>query len=832
MIRNYLLFYTTKIFLLFSFFYFYFSIKALGQNIDSLMGIQAKADPREKLYFQFDRAYYGPGEMIWFKAYVFRGNTLFTTSKNLYIELINESGKIYKKISAPIINSQSLGSIPIGFDFTSNSLFMRAFTVSMLNGDTSFLYTKAIPIISTNNSKTGPTGELNSETKNTQGSSSSISSQSDGSLDYTMRIYPEGGDMVDNILSIVGFRITNKLGFPLTTQGQIVNDKGESISQFSVRHDGMGAFVLTPLPGENYFALWKDSKGNEQKTKLPLARSKGVVLRVLPVPGGKRFTVIRSEDAPESYKTLYVIGSMNQRVVYQARVNLSVESGTLGNIPTKDLPTGIMTVTVLDAQYRPLAERVCFVNNQNYEFSTDVLIPQLNHFKRGLNEAIISVPGNSASIFSVSVTDADLNLTSPNEDNIISHVLLTGELRGKIINPYYYFKNKSDSVAQFLDYVMLTHGWRRYTWELLMRGRAIEGSIPENNYLSLNGKIAGLQNPRAYEGEKLNFIIKPSDTANDFISVPLNRNGELSYDGLIFYGFAKIYFQPLGPRLSFDKSQLYINNGLYLSPNQAIINPEYRSFIRMTDPMVYQKFANNSAQRVGIDYKRSNSQITLKEVVVKEKAKTHLNKLEKQFGTGIFSGGDSRNFDVSNDPFAAGAQNIFSYLQSRVPGLQIHISNGGGPPTLSWRGSTPTLYLDGSKADADLLNNINISNIAYVKVYDPGSSGIISSSGGGAIAVFTKRGGDNEEKFPGMTYLNLSGYSPYKEFAEPDYANGLADNLPDLRATLYWNPLIAVKTQKHTVHFKFYNSDIGRHYRVILEGVNTENNLVHLEKVF
>jgi len=829
MIRKFIQSHFLKSFFLLLFFQNLYSLHSQAQDIDSLMGIQAKADPREKLYFQFDKSYYGPGEIVWFKTYVFRGSYLSTTSKNLYVELINETGKIYKKISAPIINSQAEGSIPIGFDFSNNYLFIRAFTISMLNGDTSLLYTKTIPILLPNANKADALpNNPDSPVKEIKPGTESGMSESE----IVMKIYPEGGDLVENILSIVGFRITNKQGFPFSTKGDIVNDKGEVITNFAVKHDGMGAFVLTPSPKEKYFAVWKDAKGLTQKTKIPEARSNGVVLRILPAPNGKRFTIIRSEGAPDSYKTLYLVGSMNQRVVYQARANLTTEMGTIGIIPTKGLPSGILQITVLDAQYRPLAERVCFVNNQDFEFPAEISIPQVSHAKRALNEGIINVPGNAASVFSISVTDADLNLTSPVEDNIISHVLLTGDLRGKIWNPYFYFRNKSDSAAQFLDYVMLTHGWRRYTWELLMRGRALEGAEKENNYLSLNGKIAGLHNPKDYEGQKLNFIVKTKDSTQEFISATLNKNGELSYDGLIFYGFAKIYFQPYMARLSFDKSQLYINNGLYLSPNQTKINPENLGFVPISDPVLYQKLTNNMAQRTGIEYKRSNSQINLKEVVVKEKAKTNLDKLEKQFGTGIFSGGDSRNFDVANDPFAGGATNIFQYLQSRVPGLQISNTSGGGTPSLNWRGSVPTLFLDGQKTDAEFLSNINISNIAYVKVYDPGSSGIISTTGGGAIAIFTKRGGDNKVEFPGMTSLNLAGYTLYKEFASPDYASGLVDNLPDLRSTLYWNPRLAVQNSKHTVHFSFYNSDLARHFRIIVEGVNTENRLVHIEKVF
>ncbi|MDQ6609436.1 MAG: hypothetical protein M3Y85_06420, partial [Bacteroidota bacterium] len=46
---------------------------AFSQSLDSLFDIQRTADPQEKIYMQFDKSYYNPGETIWFKAYLFSG---------------------------------------------------------------------------------------------------------------------------------------------------------------------------------------------------------------------------------------------------------------------------------------------------------------------------------------------------------------------------------------------------------------------------------------------------------------------------------------------------------------------------------------------------------------------------------------------------------------------------------------------------------------------------------------------------------------------------------------------------------------------------------------
>src|SRR5690349_13208549 len=61
---------------------------ASSQALDSLLDLQRKADPQEKVYVQFDKSYYNPGETIWYKAYLFTGNEPSNASKNFYAELV------------------------------------------------------------------------------------------------------------------------------------------------------------------------------------------------------------------------------------------------------------------------------------------------------------------------------------------------------------------------------------------------------------------------------------------------------------------------------------------------------------------------------------------------------------------------------------------------------------------------------------------------------------------------------------------------------------------------------------------------------------------------
>jgi hypothetical protein len=197
--------------------------------------------------------------------------------------------------------------------------------------------------------------------------------------------------------------------------------------------------------------------------------------------------------------------------------------------------------------------------------------------------------------------------------------------------------------------------------------------------------------------------------------------------------------------------------------------------------------------------------------------------------SGLFSG-DARGFDLVNDPLASGYMDIFQYLQGKVAGLQI--TTGGAAPTLSWRGGTPALYLNEMQADASMLSSTPVSDIAYVKIFRPGES-IVSGGGGGVIAIYTRKGGDAQPdpNTKGLNYVQLAGYSAIKQFYSPDYAVASErDRYDDVRPTLYWNPSIYLDKTRRRFRLQFYNNDITKRSRLIMEGMSNDGKLFHVEK--
>ncbi|RYF79889.1 MAG: hypothetical protein EON98_14105, partial [Chitinophagaceae bacterium] len=415
--------------------FFVASQSLCAQKLDSLLAIQRKADPQEKVYVHFDKNFYNPGETIWFKAYFLTGSEPSDASKNFYAELIDEQGTIVKQVTAPILFSGSSGSFELDSAFSKPVVYFRGYTVTMLNGDTSFLYTKPIRILTTKapDAKTAVAAAP------------------------TLKFLPESGNWIAGVPSRIAFAAVNEQGLPITINGSVVDEKGAKVVELKTLHQGMGIFSLIPEAGKTYTAHWKDESGKMYTTALPQPNAEGVQLRITEEAGGnKRFTINRSAGVPEDMKQLYIAATMNQALIFEARVNLEAKLAATGIFPTKDIQSGILQITVFDASHKPLAERIVFVNNHEFEFDGDIFLSLKNFNRRGLNQAEVIISDTLAANLSLSVTDADLNESDRMGDNIVSRFLLTGDLRGTITDPYYYFFSNDDSASVYLDLVMLT----------------------------------------------------------------------------------------------------------------------------------------------------------------------------------------------------------------------------------------------------------------------------------------------------------------------------------------------------------------------------------------
>ncbi len=777
-----------------------------AQRLDSLMMYYSDHYPVEKAYVHFDKNYYNAGETIWFKAYIMNGIWPSTISTNMYFELIDDNGNVLNTKSAPIVESSAMGSFDIAPTYQKPVLYVKAYTRWMLNFDTAFLFVKALKIVSKNTSaKVGKP------------------------ISASLRFFPEGGDMVNGVESVIAFKAVDNNGFPVNVSGNIMSNTGQKVATFKSEHDGMGTFELTPQNNATYKAVWKDMNGKEQSTDLPAAKNGGAVLKITDGLDAKNFTVKRAQGSNTALDVMHIVAMLNQQVVYMANLHVKDGGEMNGELELSQLPSSIVQFTLFDAAWKPIAERITFVDNNDYQAEPIIRKKGINLTKRGKNELEIEVDDTVKTNLSLSITDADLYRPRMEDDNIVSRFLLTSELRGNIYHPYYYFSNPSDSVKNHRDLVMLTNGWRRYNWDKILAKEFSPVKFPPDKFISINGQAYGVSQSNFKKGQMLNAILQTPDSSKQIFFLELDAQGKFNTDGLIFYGKANMYYTFNQNSGLAERASLRVDNGLWKGYSLVNIDKDMLSNVTLPDSQTLRESYLVGQGYINAGKERERKTQVLQEVVVKARARSATEKLDDQYASGLFKGGDGYSFDLANDPFAASAMSIFTYLQGKVAGLMINTS--GPEPTLTWRGGSPALYVDEMKTDAGMVQNIPMTDVAYIKVFRPPFMAM--GGGNGGIAIYTKRGGGaSSANVKGLESSTITGYSEIKEFSSPDYAKeSPLDAVEDLRTTLLWKPYIFLDRVTRRTTIQFYNNDITKKIRVVIEGITDNGKIAHVEEV-
>ncbi|RYY62110.1 MAG: hypothetical protein EOO05_04005 [Chitinophagaceae bacterium] len=776
--------------------------RLFSQNIDATIATYAEKFPQEKAYLHYDKTSYAPGETVWFKVYMMEGINPATESKNFYIDWTDEKGTIISRTVAPVVDGVTNGQFLVPADYTGRFVHAKGYTRWMLNFDSTFLYQKDIRIISN-------TAAQNNY-KNTQPTS--------------IGFFPEGGDAVAGFVNKVAFKANDQWGRPVKVSGTIVNQAGKTVDSLRTMHNGMGYFFLNPKEGDSFTAKWKDEKGVVTSTPLPSVKTTGVGLQVSTVAEKKYFQVNVSPGA--QYKMLHVIGTMNQYQVF--KVSKDVTAGEFkGVIPVSQLPSGILTITVFDDTWKAIAERIVFVNNDEYRFVPEFTVEHWGLNKRARNDLQVTVPDSLIASLSISVTDADIDTDSSH--TIISDLLLSSDIRGQVFDPASYFTGNADSQARKVDLVMLTHGWRRFKWDDVAKGKLPQLRYQrDTSYMVLSGRVFGALPSQIKEAGSIILIVKQKDVeSNGFKALPLNADGTFRDPETIIFDSANIYYQLMKAKGVSDVSVNFFEDKLppfkYNDPAKGIFfNPS-------KDTLGFARHARLADQTAKL-LKKYEGEL-LANVIVKSKTKSPVEVLDERYTSGLFSGGDSYNFDMTNDPFANSATNIFTYLQGKVAGLQINNAQSQ-QPSLSWRGQSPGVYLNEMQTDLSMIATLPVSDVAYIKVFRPPFMGGFNGAGG-AIAIYTKKGGDQKsEPGKGLSNNTVTGYTMMREFYSPNYASFKPENeRADVRTTLYWNPQLQTAPGKNKVLVSFYNNDLSKSFRVVIEGMTADGRLAHIEEI-
>lgn len=781
--------------------------EGFSQQIDSMMLVYAEQFPTEKIHIHFDKSIYNKEETIWYKIYILSGTELTGLSKNVYVEWYDTTGRMLKQTVAPLYQSTAKGSFDVPVDYPGNFIHVKAYTRWMLNDDSAYAYSRNLTI------NTSAAGQNKKPVV----------------LKTRVETFPEGGFIIQGLNTRVAFKATNQYGLPVLIKGFLVNDKNKIIDTLKVQHDGMGSFMLTSKPGEKYQINWTDENGKTGTTSVLITKTEGARLSITTTNDKAIVQVERTPNAADNFKRLNLLVHMNQTLFY--KVNLNATEKTLLNaaVPIDEIPTGILQFSLFTSDWIPVAERIIFINNRLHEFNAKVT-PQLVSFeRRGRNVFDISVSDTAFTNMSVAVTDA--SVVTPDVNTIYSDLTLSSDIKGKIYNPAYYLSSDADSVTANLDLVMLTNGWRRFDWDKIKAGVLPKIQYPiETDLLKITGKVYGMKSISTAAPVVLNMIVVGKDSSKNFLFTPVEKDGFFEQKGTFFYDTARILYNFNGNDKLKDLLQVKFENGLLRQILKKIQYPDtYRNF-NWSDSLARSKMNYFLDQQEQL--KRRMASATLQEVIVKSRTKSKDQLVEEKYTSGLFAGGDAYSFNLLDDPAAQSSIDVLSFLQGRVAGLMI--SGTGSQVSLSWRGSTPDLFLNEIKSDISMVQSINVRDIAMVKVFRPPFFGSIGGGSGGAVAIYTRRGNDTKSApsdNKSMESTVLGGYSRFKEFYSPQYDKPSETFETDIRTTLYWNPYVITNKKNPRVRIQFFNNDFSKKLQIVLEGINADGKMTRVVKL-
>lgn len=772
-----------------------------AQFIDSIMDAHANIFPKEKMHIHFDKQVYNQEETIWYKLYLLTDNIPSPLSKNVYVDWYDAEGKMLRQTVGPLFQSTTKGSFDIPTGYKGDFVRVKAYTRWMLNDDTSFIYQKDIRI-----NKIGKP-----EKKQVV-------------LRTKLELFPEGGSIVTGLDEKIAFKATNQFGVPVLVKGALLNDKNKVLDSLRLLHDGMGTFSLRPLAGEKYRVDWTDENGVKGSTAITGIQQEGVALSIQGTNDKALIQVQRSANVEDNSKQLFLLVHMNERPIYKVQLKMTEKTLLNTAVPIDELQTGILQFSLFTSNWLPLEERILFVNNRMHEFNARVNPGIIDLKKRGRNVVEVFVSDTAVSNMSVSITDAEL--AGPEQYTIFSDFLLSNQLRGYIHNPAYYLKSDADSITRRLDLVMMTNGWRRFDWDKI---RAAKEPVlqyqPETDFMKLQGKVYGMETVRSGGAAQLNLILANKDSSSSMYFVPVQKDGSFEEPNVFFFDTARVYYNLNNSnKTAGGVTQVQLSNGLLKKQPGSTIPVNQQPYMQTwSDSIALARMNMFLLEEEKL--RKSMASATLQEVVVKAKTKSPMQIIDEKYASGLFSGGDAYSFDLISDRSAMGAFNVLTYLQGKVAGLQI--SGSGSQMSMSWRGGTPSLYLNEMISNVEMVQAIPVSDIAYIKVMRPPFFGAGGGGADGAIAIYTKKGGDEKRNDPtkkGMETTILAGYSRFKEFYNPSYEKDATYDA-DTRSTLYWNPYVMTNKKTPRFRIEFYNNDFSKKLLLILEGINADGKM-------
>lgn len=623
--------------------------------------------------------------------------------------------------------------------------------------------------------------------------------------DFDVKFFPEGGALINIPHQNVAFKAQGADGFSKEIEGFLFNSKGDTLTNFRSEHNGMGIFTMNPVNNETYYVTVRTNDSITKRFDLPAIEPKGISIAMSHYKQEIRYEIQKTE-ATEWPQKLFLLAHTRGKLAILQPIN---PKRTFGKMNDSLFTEGITHFMLIDEQGSALSERLIFVPDHKpnqWQITTD----QPTYGKRekvSLQIAAKDSEGNPVEgTFSVSITDRKSIQPDSLADNILSNLLLTSDLKGYVEDPAFYFLNQDARTLRSIDYLMMTHGWRRHKMENVLR----TPSLNFTNYIekgqTISGRIMGFFGANVKKGPicvlapKYNIIATTeTDEKGQFIvNTSFRDSTTFLVQARTKKGFAGVDILMDPPQYPVATHKAPYFNGATTFMEDYLMNTRDQYYME-------------GGMRV----------YNLKEVTVTAKR-------ERPSSKSIYTGGIN-TYTVEEDRLQGYGQTAFD-AASRLPsvtitnGSEIHIRNNSEPAIIV---IDDIVYEDAS----DILKDIQVSDMSSISLLRGADAVILGPRASGGAVVITLKDPRNLPARPAqgiITYTPL-GYSESVEFYHPTYDTPEKKNAQrsDFRSTVYWNPELRLDAEgKATI--EYYTPDSTAPEDIIIEGVDKNGKVCRI----
>ena len=623
--------------------------------------------------------------------------------------------------------------------------------------------------------------------------------------DFDVKFFPEGGALINIPHQNVAFKAQGADGFSKEIEGFLFNSKGDTLTNFRSEHNGMGIFTMNPVNNETYYVTVRTNDSITKRFDLPAIEPKGISIAMSHYKQEIRYEIQKTE-ATEWPQKLFLLAHTRGKLAILQPIN---PKRTFGKMNDSLFTEGITHFMLIDEQGNALSERLIFVPDHKPN-QWQITADQPTYGKREKVSLQIAAKDNEGNpvegTFSVSITDRKSIQPDSLADNILSNLLLTSDLKGYVEDPAFYFLNQDARTLRSIDYLMMTHGWRRHKMENVLR----TPSLNFTNYIekgqTISGRIMGFFGANVKKGPicvlapKYNIIATTeTDEKGQFIvNTSFRDSTTFLVQARTKKGFAGVDILMDPPQYPVATHKAPYFNGATTFMEDYLMNTRDQYYME-------------GGMRV----------YNLKEVTVTAKR-------ERPSSKSIYTGGIN-TYTVEEDRLQGYGQTAFD-AASRLPsvtitnGSEIHIRNNSEPAIIV---IDDIVYEDAS----DILKDIQVSDMSSISLLRGADAVILGPRASGGAVVITLKDPRNLPARPAqgiITYTPL-GYSESVEFYHPTYDTPEKKNAQrsDFRSTVYWNPELRLDAEgKATI--EYYTPDSTAPEDIIIEGVDKNGKVCRI----